>query len=41
MSSNGKGKKFLRLQKGGKLRWASKETDINNPKKYIECTFHM
>ena len=36
MSSNGKAKKFVRLLKDGKLRWASKEQDIIKIEKYIE-----
>ena len=36
MSSNGKAKKFIKLIKGGKIRWSSKESDINKNEKYIE-----
>ena len=40
MSSNGKAKKFLKIIKGGKIRWASKESDILKNDKYIERIFY-
>lgn len=37
MNSKGKAKKYIKLVKGGKLRWANKESEIINAEKFIEC----
>ena len=37
MNSKGKAKKYIKLVKGGKLRWANKESEIINSDKFIEC----
>ncbi len=33
-TSTGKAKKFIKLCSDGCIKWANKESDINNPKKY-------